>query len=51
MKTQLDEFTVYKKASIERITDMAIPHLKKAELIGEEVDEETYEWIKIWSIL
>lgn len=35
-----------KKASIERITDMAIPHLKKAELIGEEVDEETYEWIE-----
>lgn len=35
-----------KNASLERITDMAIPHLKKAEFIGEDIDEETYEWIK-----
>ncbi|AUG59037.1 MAG TPA: glutamate--tRNA ligase [Ruminiclostridium sp.] len=35
-----------KNASLERITDMAIPHLKKAGFIGEEVDGETYEWIK-----
>ncbi|HHX18380.1 MAG TPA: glutamate--tRNA ligase [Clostridium sp.] len=35
-----------KEASLDRITDMAVPHLKNAELIGEEVDQETYEWIK-----
>ncbi|MDQ2086431.1 glutamate--tRNA ligase [Herbivorax sp. ANBcel31] len=35
-----------KEASLERITDMAVPHLKKAELIDEDIDQKTYEWIK-----
>lgn len=35
-----------KKESLEKITDMAIPHLKKAGLIDEDIDEGTYEWIK-----
>ena len=35
-----------KAAPLERITDLAIPHLKNAGLIGENISPDTYEWLK-----
>ncbi len=35
-----------KKASIERLTDIAMPHLRSAGLVGEEISESEFEWIK-----
>lgn len=35
-----------KAAPLEKITDLAIPHLKNAGFIGENISQETYMWIK-----
>ncbi|MCX7748273.1 MAG: glutamate--tRNA ligase [Clostridia bacterium] len=35
-----------KTAPIERITDLAIPHLKKAGLLEENITPDKYEWVK-----
>ncbi len=35
-----------KAAPLERITDLAIPHLKNGGFIGENISPETYMWIK-----
>jgi nondiscriminating glutamyl-tRNA synthetase len=36
-----------RNASVEEITDMAIPYLKEAELIDDEFVKTNYEWLKI----
>lgn len=35
-----------KSAPVERITDLAIPYLRSAGLIGENLDQEGYEWVR-----
>lgn len=35
-----------KNAPLEKLTDLAIPHLRNAGLIGENLDHDRYEWVK-----
>lgn len=36
-----------RKTSVEKITEMAIPHLQKAGLIDDEISEDKYDWLKL----
>lgn len=39
--------TYIRRTSIERLADLAIPHLQRANILGDKVTEEQYAWVKL----